>query len=96
MTKAQLIAKIILKINSDKDETEVIVEAFFKTIQLSLENREDVFLRGFGTFSSKKRASKMGQNITKNLVVVIPECYRPAFKPAKEFLEKVKAANKLW
>jgi DNA-binding protein HU-beta len=38
----------------------------------------------------KKRAEKIGRNISKNTTVVIPAHYIPAFKPAKTFSERVK------
>ncbi|WP_394342714.1 HU family DNA-binding protein [Mucilaginibacter gilvus] len=40
----------------------------------------------------KKRAAKIGRNITKNTAVQIPESYIPAFRPGDEFNNKVKTA----
>ena len=48
------------------------------------------YLRGFGTFYSKKRSEKTGRNIKKNTTIIIPEHYVPAFKPSKKFITKVK------
>jgi DNA-binding protein HU-beta len=38
----------------------------------------------------KKRAEKIGRNISKNTTVVIPAHYIPAFKAAKTFADRVK------
>jgi DNA-binding protein HU-beta len=92
MTKADVIAGITTKTRKEKEATETIVDAFFKVVQSSLINGEDVFVRGFGTFLVKKRAAKVGRNITKNTAVQIPESYIPAFRPGDEFKSKVKAA----
>lgn len=92
MTKAEVIAAIAAKTGIDKEKTEAIVEGFFKAIKMSLENHEDVFVRGFGTFLVKKRAAKIGRNIKKNTTVQIPESYIPAFRPGDEFKSKVKTA----
>jgi hypothetical protein len=51
---------------------------------------ENIYIRGFGSFITKKRAAKIGRNIKKNIAVEIPEHYIPAFKPAKEFVQEVK------
>lgn len=91
MTKAEVIAGITAKTGIEKETTETIVDAFFKVVQSSLINGEDVFVRGFGTFLVKKRAAKIGRNITKNVAVQIPESYVPAFKPSDEFKAKVKS-----
>jgi len=53
-------------------------------------NGEEVFLRGFGSFIIKRRAEKTARNISKNTTMIVPAHNIPAFKPAKEFLEKVK------
>jgi len=59
------------------------------TIKKSLTSGENVYLRGFGTFLLKKRAEKVGQNISKGTSVKIPARYLPAFKPSKEFAAEV-------
>ncbi len=51
---------------------------------------KNVYLRGFGTFLVKKRAEKIGRDISKNTTVVIPAHYIPAFKASKTFTERVK------
>jgi DNA-binding protein HU-beta len=59
-------------------------------IKNSLVKGENVYLRGFGSFIIKKRAQKIGRNISKNTTLIIPEHYVPAFKPAKIFVDRVK------
>ena len=51
---------------------------------------ENVYLRGFGSFILKKRAQKTARNISKNTTMIVPAHNIPAFKPAKEFVEKLK------
>jgi len=63
---------------------------------ISLSNKgENIYLRGFGSFILKKRAEKIGRNITKKTSVIIPSHYVPAFKPCKEFVEEVKTTLKV-
>jgi DNA-binding protein HU-beta len=59
-------------------------------VKSSLSNGEDVFLRGFGSFIVKQRAQKTGRDISKNTTIIIPAHNVPAFKPSKEFVNKVK------
>jgi DNA-binding protein HU-beta len=51
---------------------------------------ENVYFRGFGSFILKKRATKIARNISKNTHLTIPEHFIPKFKPAKIFVEKIK------
>ena len=67
------------------------LETMFKEIKHSLIAGENIYIRGFGSFITKKRAAKIGRNIKKNTAVEIPEHYIPAFKPAKEFVMEVKS-----
>ncbi len=90
MTKADIVNEIAEKTGLEKMEVQATVEEFMKTVKKSLENGENVYLRGFGSFIVKKRAQKTGRNISKNTTIIIPEHFVPAFKPAKTFVESVK------
>ncbi len=61
-----------------------------EVVKESLAEKENVYLRGFGSFIVKKRAQKTARNISKNTTIIIPEHNIPAFKPAKSFVNQVK------
>lgn len=93
MRKADLITQISDKTGIPKVDVMVTLETMFKEIKQSLIAGENIYIRGFGSFITKKRAAKIGRNIKKNIAVEIPEHYIPAFKPAKEFVQEVKNKN---
>ena len=90
MTKAEIVSEIASKTGIDKREVLMVVESLLDTIKTTMTNGEEVFLRGFGSFIIKRRAEKTARNISKNTTMIVPAHNIPAFKPAKEFLEKVK------
>jgi DNA-binding protein HU-beta len=90
MTKAEIVAEIANKTGIEKSNVQTTVEAFMDTIKNSMTNGENVYLRGFGSFTIKKRAEKTGRNISKNTTIIIPAHNIPAFKPAKTFVNEVK------
>jgi DNA-binding protein HU-beta len=90
MTKADIVNEISEKTGIEKIVVQTTVEAFMKSIRTSMTDGKNVYLRGFGTFVVKKRAEKIGRNISKNTTVVIPAHFIPAFKPAKVFSDRVK------
>ncbi len=92
MRKADLVNQISEKTGIPKVDVLVTLESMFKEIKQSLSNGENIYIRGFGSFITKKRAAKIGRNIKKNIAVHIPEHHIPAFKPAKEFVAEVKKA----
>ncbi len=91
MTKAEVIAEIAEKTGIEKSDVASTVEAFFTVVKNSMSNGENIYVRGFGSFINKKRARKVARNISKNTAIIIEEHYIPSFKPAKEFVAKVKA-----
>lgn len=90
MRKADLINKIADKTGIPKVDVLVTLETMFKEVKNSLSSKENIYIRGFGSFITKKRAAKIGRNIKRNIAVHIPEHFIPAFKPSKEFIQEVK------
>ncbi|MDO5487198.1 MAG: HU family DNA-binding protein [Rikenellaceae bacterium] len=90
MTKADIVNEIAKSTGAEKVLVQTIVEAFMDNVRNSLIENNNVYLRGFGSFIIKKRATKVARNISKNTTITIPEHNIPAFKPAKSFVAKVK------
>ena len=91
MTKADIINRIVETTGQPKKEVAITVEAFMEEIrQCMAVQKENVYLRGFGTFVVKRRAQKTARNISKNTTMVIEAHDIPAFKPCKSFIEKMK------
>tara|TARA_S200000501_G_scaffold211362_1_gene198548 strand:+ start:368 stop:658 length:291 start_codon:yes stop_codon:yes gene_type:complete len=95
MTKAEIVANISHKLGIEKVDVQLTVESLMEEIIGSLENGENVYLRGFGSFIVKKRAEKTARNIQKNTTIKIPAHNIPAFKPSKFFIEGVKTKLKI-
>jgi DNA-binding protein HU-beta len=95
MRKADLVNKISEKTGIPKVDVMMTLETAFREIKESLSQGENIYIRGFGSFITKRRAAKIGRNIKKNVAVQIPEHFIPAFKPAKEFVADVKKTSVL-
>ncbi len=93
MTKADIVNEIAKNTGVEKVQVQQIVEAFMESIKDSMIHKNNVYLRGFGSFIIKKRAQKVARNISKNTTITIPAHNIPAFKPAKSFAVKVKSAK---
>lgn len=91
MTKADIVNEISKSTGIEKITVQKTVEAFMETIKDSMVKDKNIYLRGFGSFIVKKRAKKTARNISKNTTIIIPEHHIPSFKPAKTFVNKVKA-----
>ena len=89
MTKAEIVTKIAKRTALEKELVLVVVEQFMGAVKESLVSEEPVYLRGFGSFIVKERATKVARNISKDTSIVIPAHNIPAFKPAKSFIAQV-------
>ncbi len=93
MTKAEVIAEIARQTGMDRTDVQAAVESFFEVVKENVTNGENIYVRGFGSFVSKKRARKTARDILKNTAIVIDEHYVPSFKPAKIFVDQVKKGS---
>lgn len=93
MRKADLIDHVSQKTGVSKIDVLATVETTLQAIQETLATGESIFIRGFGTFSPKKRAAKLGRDIKRGTPVHMREHHIPHFKPAKEFKHKLKHAG---
>lgn len=92
MTKADIINEISIQTGLQKNEVSAVVESFMSTVKDSLlEKKENVYLRGFGSFIIKHRKAKTARNILKNTTIRIAAHDLPSFTPAKSFVEQMKA-----
>ena len=90
MTKADIVKTIAMNTGVSAKEVSIVVESFMEEIRTSLaNNKENVYLRGFGSFIVKHRAKKTARNISKNTTLVIEAHDLPAFKPCKSFVERM-------
>jgi DNA-binding protein HU-beta len=87
MRKSDLINNISDKTGIPKVDVLVTVETLIKEIKGNISKGENIYIRGFGSFITKKRAAKIGRNIKKNVAVHIPEHYIPCIQTIKRICE---------
>ncbi|HXB11914.1 MAG TPA: HU family DNA-binding protein [Bacteroidia bacterium] len=90
MVKAEMIKEISRKTGIEKTVIETTIEAFTNVVKEKVSDNKPVTLRGFGNFTTKKRAAKVARNIAKNTPMPIAAHYIPVFIPAKKFKDRVK------
>lgn len=96
MTKADIVRQVSENTGIDKKEVGAVIESFMENVRESLCKNENVYLRGFGSFIVKRRASKVARNISKQTTIVIPAHSIPSFKPAKIFRESIKKLTDIY
>lgn len=89
MNKAELINEIAENSDLSKSAVEGVVNAVFDKIVAELEKGEEVKLSGFGIFSVKARAARVGTNPANQSKIEIPASKTVNFKVSKTLKEKL-------
>ena len=89
MTKADLIEEVARITDVTRRDSEVIVETIFDSIVHSLRAGDKIEIRGFGSFRTRQRNSRVGRNPKTGDRVDVPAKKIPFFKPSKELKDLV-------
>ena len=89
MTKADLIEEVSRVVEFTRKESEVIVEAIFDSVVKALREGDKIEIRGFGSFRTRQRQSRIGRNPKTGARVDVPAKRIPYFKPSKELKDLV-------
>lgn len=90
MTKSELIDELNAKTPEiSRRDMEIIVNAVFDTMILSLERRERIEIRGFGSFIAKLRGARSARNPRTGEKVTVPMKWVPFFTVGKELRERI-------
>ncbi len=91
MNKAELASRIADRLGISKKIAEDLVAAFEDITTAALVAGEEVTIAGFGTFSAKTRAGRMGVNPQKPTEKIqIPSVVVPKFKAGKALKDALK------
>ncbi len=89
MTKADLIDEVSRVVEITRKDSEVIVDSIFDSVVRSLKTGEKIEIRGFGSFRTRQRQSRIGRNPKTGERVEVPSKRIPYFKPSKELKDLV-------
>ena len=93
MTKADLIEEVARITDVTRRDSEVIVETIFDSIVHSLRAGDKIEIRGFGSFRTRQRNSRVGRNPKTGDRVDVPAKKIPFFKPSKELKDLVNSES---
>ena len=72
-----------------RKDAEVIVESIFDSVVKALRADDKIEIRGFGSFRTRQRQSRIGRNPKTGARVEVPAKRIPYFKPSKELKDLV-------
>ena len=90
MNKSDLVDAVASRADMSKAEAGRAVDAVLGSVGDALGNGDAVSLVGFGTFSVRHRAARMGRNPQTGAAMQIAASKVPGFKAGKALKDKVK------
>lgn len=90
MTKRDLIDLVAKKANLTNKGARDAVQTFLNAVRDSLKRGEKVVITGFGTFSVRKRAERVGRNPKTGEKITLAARKAPGFTPGKTLKKVVK------
>ena len=85
MTKADLVAAVANSAGLSKKDAEAAMDATFDTMKAAVKKAGSVRYPGFGTFTLKRRAARMGIKPQTKEKIKIKASKTVGFKPAQDF-----------
>jgi len=87
LTKKDLVNLVYMQLGFSKEISENLINDFLSTIILNIKNEKKLKLSKFGTFSIRKKKSRIGRNPKTNETKIISDRDVVLFKASKEFKE---------
>ena len=89
MTKADLVDRVTALGDLTRRDGEIIVDTLFESVIGALKAGDKIEIRGFGSFRTRQRNSRIGRNPKTGERVDVPAKRVPFFKPSKELRDSV-------
>jgi integration host factor subunit beta len=93
MTKADLIDEVSRAVEMTRKDSELIVETIFESIVGALRSADKIEIRGFGSFRTRQRRSRVGRNPKTGARVEVPPKKVPYFKPSKDLKDLINGST---
>jgi integration host factor subunit beta len=93
MTKADLIDEVSRAVEMTRKDSELIVETIFESIVGALRSSDKIEIRGFGSFRTRQRRSRVGRNPKTGARVEVPPKKVPYFKPSKDLKDLINSSK---
>tara|TARA_B100001250_G_C19274371_1_gene560511 strand:+ start:202 stop:501 length:300 start_codon:yes stop_codon:yes gene_type:complete len=87
LTKKDLVNLVYMQLGFSKQISENLIEDFLSTIIINIKSEKKLKLSKFGTFSVRKKKSRLGRNPKTKESKIISSREVVLFKPSKEFKE---------
>lgn len=92
VTKKDLVERVSQRTGLNQIDTKLVVETFLDAVGKTLQNGQNIEIRGFGRFKIKKQKAHNARNPRTNEKVFVEERYKPIFEASNKLRDRVSDA----
>ena len=93
LTKKDLVNLIYMQLGFSKQITENLIDDFFQTIVINIQEEKKLKISKFGTFSIREKKPRVGRNPKTKEEKIISKRNVVLFKPSNEFKDFINLKN---
>jgi len=90
VTKNDLVRAVSAATGVTQSDTHRVINAFVDGLKGALASHQTIALRGFGTFTARKRGAMVARNPQTGEKIPVPPNYYAAFRPYNELQDAVR------
>lgn len=84
VTKKEIVETIAGQTGITQVDSKIVLESFFETVGLSLQQGRNIEIRGFGRFKVKQKKARQARNPRTGEPVKVKAGVKPVFEASKE------------
>jgi len=95
VTKKDLVEKISERTGLTQVDTKIVVESFLESVAKTLQEGQNIEIRGFGRFKVKQKRARTARNPRTNEFVEVEAGFKPVFEASRELRKRVNDSSKV-
>ena len=92
VTKKELVEQVSDKTGLSQIDTKLVVESFLDAVAITLQEGNNIEIRGFGRFKVKEQKAHKARNPRTNESVFVEQRFKPSFEASDKLRDRINTA----
>ena len=89
ITKKDLVEKVSDRTGLSQIDTKLVIESFLDAVAITLQEGNNIEIRGFGRFKVKEQKARKARNPRTNEVVMVEKRFKPLFEASDKLRDQI-------
>lgn len=91
VTKKELVERVADRTGLSQIDTKLVVESFLDAVAITLQQGNNIEIRGFGRFKVKEQKTHKARNPRTNETVIVEQRFKPTFESSDKLRDRINA-----